>query len=472
MPPEQWRPDSTLGTGADIYAFGVMLYVALTGFCPLPFAPSATPEDFRRIHETEPYQPLSDLSPRREEILEALDAVIGRCLEKDVRRRWPDFGVVFAELESLYRRFIGSPWSDCTSQSPIMTSHVMVRQGQMALARGDAQAALEKAERILGAAEAVKDLDSIVVTGSDLALSLKQNALFAMERYQDALEVNDQLLGITPHNSTIHLSRVDILEALGLEEELAECWARAASSLPENPEILGGYGYFLINRGRYEEAVEMLTRAVQNKPDDTTLRTLRARALLHNKRLGAAMTEVEQLLGTEADYVQLFMIRATGYLALELNQLAEQTAQDGLFMDPENQEAQEIQSLAQSREQPGETDPSVLRRMAGERANEYLRSEQYDEAEDWALLALAFEHHPDEGNLLVIALLMREELAQAEIIARDLCDRYPERPDCWYNLAQTLVLNDEKTEARTILERLREFDPDDELVNRLHEEIN
>ena len=91
MSPEQARGESA-GREADIWAFGVVLYELLTGISP--FARPTTTETLARVLNVAPDESrLPDNTPAN------VRRLIGRCLEKDPRRRWRHIGDVRIEIE-------------------------------------------------------------------------------------------------------------------------------------------------------------------------------------------------------------------------------------------------------------------------------------------------------------------------------------------------------------------------------------
>jgi serine/threonine-protein kinase len=95
MSPEQASGDSAIDHRSDIYSFGVLAYELLTG--TPPFVASSTPGVLAAHLTTPPPR----VSSRRREVPAALEAVVGRCLEKDPANRWQSAQEVVARLESM-----------------------------------------------------------------------------------------------------------------------------------------------------------------------------------------------------------------------------------------------------------------------------------------------------------------------------------------------------------------------------------
>jgi len=95
MAPEQLEEGSALSEATDIYAFGVVLYEMLTGHLPFE-GKSAVAVALKRLTQSAP--PPSLYVP---ELAGAWDALVLRCLERDVERRFTSTEQVIAALDSV-----------------------------------------------------------------------------------------------------------------------------------------------------------------------------------------------------------------------------------------------------------------------------------------------------------------------------------------------------------------------------------
>ncbi len=92
MSPEQLRSAKSVDRRTDIWSMGIILFEIVGGTAP--FAGETLPEVCSLIM-AEPAPPLHSFAP---DVPAALEAVIGRCLEKDPQRRFPDVGALALAL--------------------------------------------------------------------------------------------------------------------------------------------------------------------------------------------------------------------------------------------------------------------------------------------------------------------------------------------------------------------------------------
>ena len=93
--------------------------------------------------------------------------------------------------------------------------------------------------------------------------------LMRAERYEDAMSVYDRSLEELPGNTDLLYARGMLAERMDRLDLLERDMRAIISREPDNAEALNALGYTLADRtDRYEEAYELITRAIELKPDD------------------------------------------------------------------------------------------------------------------------------------------------------------------------------------------------------------
>lgn len=72
-------------------------------------------------------------------------------------------------------------------------------------------------------------------------------------------------LALDPNNAAAHGTIALLYEQLGMLDQAAEHYRRAAALKPDDPRIVNNYGRFLCYQGRHQEGLELLQQAAADK---------------------------------------------------------------------------------------------------------------------------------------------------------------------------------------------------------------
>ncbi len=97
MSPEQWDRDQSMGPQSDIWSFGATLYFFLSGENAIR---SGTE---RQVYTDICQKPFPDVRKKRADVSPELLAILGKCMQKDMKERYADAG----ELADALAHFIG-----------------------------------------------------------------------------------------------------------------------------------------------------------------------------------------------------------------------------------------------------------------------------------------------------------------------------------------------------------------------------
>ena len=113
--------------------------------------------------------------------------------------------------------------------------------------------------------------------------------LLSKERYENALEAFDKVLGINPKNELALKGKGDALESLDRYDEALEAFNKALEIDPTDAYALSGKGIALVNLNRYEEALEAYNKALEIDPNDSYTLANKGEVLLNIDRFEEAL---------------------------------------------------------------------------------------------------------------------------------------------------------------------------------------
>ncbi len=348
MAPEQARGElAQIGAPTDVYSLGVTLYELLAG--GPPFQDENLYELMKRVIEEDPVR-VRTLSP---ELDVDLETIVMRCLEKEPARRYP---TALALAEDLERYLAGEP---VAARSPGLPYHLKKRLGKNPLRT------ISLGVAIIGLAAAVVVLSLRLVSSRAERAVQEQHAL----QLKAAIQKETRLKrNIAEASELLRRALEQVKDAKALwrvRTSRREQWERLFDSaleitdaaIAKYPDLPGGpytRGEILQARGRWSEAIDALTRAIELEP--TLPEAWYRRGLCHLELYSQALSEqpsdssTRKASSSEASR----RARAAPHKQRALADLRRHAVLRGRKDDPESRYAQAAISYAEGRYEEAE----------------------------------------------------------------------------------------------------------------------
>lgn len=239
---------SRVSQQTDVYAFGLLLYMMLTGKNPM-HAEKTTEIIENHLHRTpqSPHELNRDIPP-------GLGGLVLKCIDKSPDGRFESFSQIMERLEKIYEATFGVHYVMPESDDRF-TAADWLNKG-MSLASID-----RHNEALLAYEQALKQ------DGGLMAAQIKKSdSLIHLGRYQDALQV---LSALVKGDSTTHEAWFWMGEACRMAKEFDRalvCFDRALALSGDDADILIHKARVFTERGEYEKALALLDKSVQSKP--------------------------------------------------------------------------------------------------------------------------------------------------------------------------------------------------------------
>jgi tetratricopeptide (TPR) repeat protein len=354
MAPEQWC-GAALEPRTDIYSFGCILYELFTGH--RMFAADSVPE-WEAAHLTlSPVSPTS-LNPAMPDELEAL---VLRCLAKDVQARPGTWDDVVAECARLFHAVTRQPAVlDFSAYS--LTVSELISASYSISQLGKHPEALEICDRALAidpnCAEAwfnkgvmLIDLgrNEEALAACDRALVINPNFVYAwrnkgfvlnaMGRNEEALAACGRALAIDPNDAGAWRHKGDVLNALGRNEEALVAYDLALAIDPNCAEAWHNKGVILNALGRNEEALAACDRALVINPNDAGAWRHKGNVLKALGRDEEALAAYNRALAIDPNYADAWINRGNVLNELGRNEEALVAYNRALTINPNDADA-------------------------------------------------------------------------------------------------------------------------------------
>ncbi len=243
MAPELFSDMQSAGVKTDIYAFGVMLYIMLTGVNP--FFDEDPTEVIDRHLSLIPEDPVL-LYPQ---IPSELKIIVFKCLEKETSDRYDDFGLIKDDLEKIYLSFTGKPY-EYKGEEDVFTEEDWIKKGVSLASLG------RHIEAIFTFDEAIK------LNPRSPAKLHKGISLSVLGNYKGSLRCFDEMLSLFPDTWKIWYHKGDTHRLQGYYDEALACYNKALTLTSQKAPIIGGIGKVMEEQGNYQEALEYYDQAL------------------------------------------------------------------------------------------------------------------------------------------------------------------------------------------------------------------
>ena len=203
--------------------------------------------------------------------------------------------------------------------------------------------------------------------GNETALAEKAQVLTKMERYQEAMEFFDRVLGqdsAYASDPITHMGRYTALVKLGrMDEALESCNKALRIVLDRRTSPGGGQGSELVlgvlgwyrdqlfrdkamilnHLGRYAEALEWCDRVLSWIPGDLSALNYKGHALYGLGRYKKAFEVTETAIDYDPSYLPVFILRSQALYRLGEGKRALGIIKDVLKIEPDNEDAIRVQ---------------------------------------------------------------------------------------------------------------------------------
>lgn len=278
MAPELFKNVKASGVKTDIYAFGVVLYIMLTGINP--FYDEDQNELISKHLNTEPSPPHalnSDVPPE-------LSEITLKCLMKDPGHRFNTFEEIKLELEQIYRTTYGAPYK-LPEAEVIFTEEDWINKGKSLAMINRHREAIVTFEQAL----------KIDPESADARIQ-KARSLLRIGETGEALSLFDEVLKASPASWEAWFYRGEAERLAGRTDEALSSFERALELEPSKAEIMGSMGSLLEEMGRIDNALFCFDFALERNPKIEDLWVGKGKILLKQFRFEDASKCFDQAI--------------------------------------------------------------------------------------------------------------------------------------------------------------------------------
>lgn len=269
MPPEQFVDADSCTVKSDIYSFGIVLYLMVSGNLPFECNHSSRQRYFEKMHDLHANSPIPKLNNK-------LFPIIEKCLAKNQNDRWCNFEELRHELELLWEKSTVIPLPKPLEGAPLGSKEINQK--------GIAMKHLGRPEEAVGYHDKAIGIEPTFAN----AWNDKGIALWDIGKHKEALECFNKAIELDHEFVHPRNNKAGLLSDLGYDKEALDCYEDALKIDPEFIYPWKGKGYIFFemaeknsDRLLYQKAMECYDRALSiNKRD---MWALRQKELILNK---------------------------------------------------------------------------------------------------------------------------------------------------------------------------------------------
>jgi Flp pilus assembly protein TadD len=152
---------------------------------------------------------------------------------------------------------------------------------------------------------------------------------------QEAIVAYERALGFAPKQTGLAFPLARLYAKIGNKDRAIQYFRASLTERPNDPQILGDYGYFLFEQRDFAGAEQQLREALKVQPDNKRNQTNLAMVLYANSRIGDSLKAFEAAAGQAAARFNLAVLLAKDGRPNESRQFI----REALLIDPQMPEA-------------------------------------------------------------------------------------------------------------------------------------
>ncbi|MDQ7824551.1 MAG: tetratricopeptide repeat protein [Candidatus Eremiobacteraeota bacterium] len=320
MAPELFTDLKSSSVKTDIYAFGIVLYMMLTGFNPF------FNEDPSEVVQNHLFKEPESPDYYNTEIPHSLGEILLTCVKKNPEERFDSFFTIKERLEKVYEETFGTPYA-LEETEDIFSEDDWINKGISLASLGRHR-------------EAVITFDQAIIINEESikALIMKGRSLLELKKFEEALQCFNDAMQKDPENWESWYYKGEALLALEAVEEAFNCFDFALELNPTRAEVFTSKGKVLARMGHRKRALECFNRALALFPENEELLTEKGNVLLEYQMVQEADECFSKAIEINPRFVNAWIARGEALYRLGFYQESINHYQKALTLSPQDPE--------------------------------------------------------------------------------------------------------------------------------------